>query len=184
MRCKRILGPAGVPQTHTSKEPFNKTYTTIVCTSLAGEYHIPLRLTLKEGTNSQLDFLRFIIYLFRINYLKPGDVLILDNAKIHASEAAILVLLHLCKHRQVFVRFMPFCSPEVSPAELVHGFVKGKVSTDRGQLRLWQAIVAGHAAVTPQMMLNFYKKCVQYIVVCVVSVTMMFILFICFYLYL
>jgi len=42
----------------------------------------PVSLDLREETNTQWDFLAFIIYLLEENFLSTGDILILDNAKV------------------------------------------------------------------------------------------------------
>ena len=149
-----------MPQTVVYSELFDRSYTTIVLTNLGPFVGPPLRVTIKEGTNTTCDFLRFIIFCLRYGHLLPGDYLVIDNAKIHSGNIAVSVLLVLCSAVGVFVHFMPVYSPEFSPAELVHAFCKQTIIDNRDDERLAQAILMAHATVTFDMMARFYSKCV------------------------
>jgi transposase len=121
----------------------------------------PIRMTMKEETNTSIDFIRFCLSLFESGAITKGDILILDNAKIHTSSATFIVLYALAQAVGARIGFQPNYSPELSPAELVHAYAKHIIRTNRTSEQLWECIIAAHALITQQMMVNFYLKCVQ-----------------------
>lgn len=165
--CNRILGPANVLQIDASHASLDTTYTTTVFTTLSAipddnGNTVPLRVTIKAGTNNTIDFLRFLVYLVKRRALIENDFLIVDNTKIHTSSLVFRVLTIICDAADVHLRLMPYYCPEVSPAELVHGFCKETIRQNRSPSdSLWEYILGAHALVTPSMMLQFYAKCVK-----------------------
>ena len=89
-------------------------------------------LSLREGSNSGIDFIKAIVDACRHGHLARGDFLVLDNAKVHVSqeweEVRDLVLA------AVGVRMirMPAYFPEFMPCELVFQNVKRYMRANRG----------------------------------------------------
>jgi transposase len=168
LRARRILGPANVPQITLSTASLSNSITTIVLTTLAavvgeppdGNFS-PVCLAMKEGTNSAVDFLRYMTSLFASQTIIKDDIVIIDNAKIHSASAVMPVLCLMASAAGTHVRFQPNYSPEVNSAELVHAFCKETIREYRTSESLWECIVASHACVTQEMMIKFYMKCVK-----------------------
>jgi hypothetical protein len=47
---------------------------------------VPVVLDLRSGTNTSIDFARFVVWAVRRRYLSRGDFLIMDGAKVHFAE--------------------------------------------------------------------------------------------------
>jgi len=47
----------------------------------------PVILDFREDTNTQFDFLRFVLYILENDYLKDGDYFFMDSARIHGADA-------------------------------------------------------------------------------------------------
>ncbi len=101
------------------------------------------------------------MYLLETRKLTAGDILALDNAKVHGGAATIGIIVDLCTAAGVFVRFMPSYSPELSPAEQVHNYAKVYIRGNRGNKRLWEMIFLGHARITTENMVRWYRMCVE-----------------------
>ena len=73
-----------------------------------------------QGTS--VVFKEFVIQMLRNNFLSEGDVLILDNAKIHSTDECLFLAETLWTVRRVAVLPLPAYSPELNPIELVFNF--------------------------------------------------------------
>jgi transposase len=56
--------------------------------------------------------------------LKAGDILIMDNSKVHGGKHTIAILTDLLTAAGMLLCFMPNYSPELSSAEQVHNYSK------------------------------------------------------------
>jgi len=126
---------------------------------------LPVKCTMKEETNDQYDFLATIIQFIEAGYLVQGDILILDNARIHDSLDIWDPLTQALERHQIQMIFLPKYSPELNPCELVHAFVKKYLrdhSLQLQQLPLWARILKGISKINVENVLNFYCHCTQY----------------------
>jgi hypothetical protein len=55
----------------------------------------PYFFTTREDSNTQLDFLQFILDVLENGILKPGSTLIYDNASVHSGQESIFMLNEL-----------------------------------------------------------------------------------------
>lgn len=55
---------------------------------------VPVVLELRTGTNTGLDFARFVIWVVQRGYLVEGDFLVVDGAKVHFSDNVAARLTH------------------------------------------------------------------------------------------
>jgi hypothetical protein len=79
----------------------------------------PVVISYREESNSQWDFINFIIYLCSSSKLNSEDMLILDNAAVHSGTDSWEVLMKLVNHHRFALLFLPAYSPELNPCELV-----------------------------------------------------------------
>ncbi len=70
------------------------------------------------------DFLNFLEELAEMGHLSQGDVLVLDNAKIHKANRILPDLINLCGTYGFSIRYLPAYSPELNPIEYIFGILK------------------------------------------------------------
>jgi transposase len=75
----------------------------------------------------QFDFVRFVLYLLEEACLVPGDILIMDSARIHGADATWDLVYGLLQSRNVRLVWLPKYSPEFNPVELYWRFLKGQI---------------------------------------------------------
>lgn len=131
LRKTKILGPAGVPQIDVETEPLDLVYNTTIVTNLSAPTDPPFYMDMRQSTNDQWDFLKFVVYLLDAGKLKVGDIFVMDNAKVHGGLATIAILTDLLTAAGVILRFMPNFSPELNPAEQVHNSSKRAIRSGR-----------------------------------------------------
>lgn len=85
---------------------------------------IPIVTQIIEGNSNSEKFLNFIRYCCAEEYLKSGDILVLDNARYHKAKIILDDLQDLCEEFNFSVKFLPAYSPELNPIEFVFGFMK------------------------------------------------------------
>lgn len=110
-------------------------------------------------SNSQYDFMEFIVYLIENNYLMAGDKLIMDNASIHGGKDTQPLLETLLSVADVELIYLPTYSPELNPCELVFMKVKRRLREFRTERSLKTEILEAFATVTSENVHNFYRKC-------------------------
>jgi len=84
----------------------------------------PIVLDLRTDTNTQFDFLRFMLYLLKNNHLKEGDYFLMDSARIHGADATWEIVNGLLKSRNIQLIWLPKYSPEFNPVELFWRYLK------------------------------------------------------------
>jgi len=120
----------------------------------------PICLTYREQSNTQWDFLHFVIYCLVKQHLVNGDFLIMDNASVHGGSESIAILDKLLQAHGVNLMYLPKYSPELNPCELVFNVVKNHVRNHRDHNRpIWFDIAKGIANITQDKMESFYFHC-------------------------
>lgn len=113
----------------------------------------------RETSNNQLDFLEFLLSLIENGYLVAGDILVLDNASVHAGLDSLEMLSDLLCAANVKLVFLPTYSPELNPIELVFMWVKRFLRENRTKAPLWFDVAAAFALVDFELVQMFYKRC-------------------------
>jgi len=99
-----------------------ESYTVTLCISTVGT---PLTVcNVHAGTNSAVDFVATLTHLRSINFLTPGDVLVVDNAPIHECARTRAALLFVLRAAGVRLLLQPRYSPELNACEDVFADVK------------------------------------------------------------
>ena len=90
-------------------------------------------------------------------FLKPGDVVVLDNLAAHKSEA----ILTLIRQAGAEALFLPAYSPDLNPIEKMWSKLKQMLRSLEARTlpALITAIGRALAAVTPQDALNWFVSC-------------------------
>ena len=78
----------------------------------------------KMGTfqGNSITFLTFVLEMVRTGFLKSGDILVLDNAKIHSADYCEFLAPTLLAVANVMIVFLPAYSPELNPIELCFNY--------------------------------------------------------------
>lgn len=50
-------------------------------------------MDMRIESNDQFDFIQFLIAATTQNFLRAGDILIMDNAKIHKGKVILIILI-------------------------------------------------------------------------------------------
>jgi hypothetical protein len=72
-----------------------------------------------DSSNNAAVFCDFVIQNLYCGFLQPGDFLILDNALIHHFHELTGLDAYLWNYHGIFVQFLPTCSLELNPIELL-----------------------------------------------------------------
>lgn len=122
----------------------------------------PLVGTLKQGTNSFEDVVRFVDWCIESNVLMPNDILILDNARIHISSAGFNELVEKLDKYGIQLKLLPKYSPELNPIELIFAFIKHILrSWYVAEIPMIEQIIAAFGLVTRAMVFKCYRHCLN-----------------------
>jgi len=112
----------------------------------------------RAGTNTSLDFFKFVLELIRAGFLSRDDVFILDNSAIRHPG-------HVGRdsgsqwHSNVF---SPKYSPELNPCELVFAQAKRWLRSHRdGGIPFVFEIAASFGQVSSENVRNYYDGCLN-----------------------
>jgi len=157
---RRALGPLGVNIILIRNEHFAETYSFSCLTNLAGSERETIYISGRTDSNTQIDFIKFIVSCLESRYLIPGDYLICDNASIHAAADTYDILEYILDSANVKLIFLPAYSPELNPIELVFMKVKRYLREYRCSIfPLCFDICNAFSKITKQDLINFYRKC-------------------------
>jgi len=116
-------------------------------------------IDIREESNSQWDFLNFIVECVEHNLLERGDYLILDNASIHKGRESSPALKSLLDVAGIHLVYLPAYSPELNPCELVWGFLKRKMRDRFHNDELHTALHKSFLHLSQQIVNKFYHHC-------------------------
>ncbi|MHB1873220.1 MAG: transposase [Steroidobacteraceae bacterium] len=161
---QRGLSPVGEPVIVVTDSNFRETLSVSCLCSLDPEK--PVFITGQQNSNDQLDFLSFIISALKEGYLQHGDILVLDNARIHGSVMTFDILSTILDEMGVSIVYLPAYSPELNPCELIFAQVKRRLREYRySQLSLSENIALAFALVEHENVFEFFYKCCNFYVV-------------------
>ena len=133
-----------------------------IMTSLSQPVNLsPLYVHMRQGgqSNKQLDFLSFVVDCVQSGWLVNGDVLVLDNARIHKAYPIVTPLHMLMQAAALW--FLPTYSPELNPCEFVFAQSKWWLSYHRRMgMPFWYEVARGIAETSHAQMTNCYNKAI------------------------
>lgn len=121
-----------------------------------------LRIEYRRGSNDQFDFCKYVFDACFDGFLKPGDTLVLDNARVHKAVDSFPQLVGFLNNIGVGVLFLPTYSPELNPCELVFAQVKNWLRSNRNHRQAFYVDLAtAFSKVTVDNLVNYYRKCIM-----------------------
>jgi len=157
---KLAVGPIGHRITVLKDAPLDESYSMTLLTSLTSP-KLPYFIDLREQTNNQWDFVRFIFNAISQRALVSGDYLIMDNAHVHDAKESREFFKDLLRVAGVTLIYLPAYSPELNPCELVFNHVKQDLQNYRGGMEFWLEVCKSLTHVTHVDMYNFYNRCIR-----------------------
>lgn len=116
--------------------------------------------SIKDGSNTATDFFRFVIWAVGTSVLRPGDVLVVDNASIHTARSMLRPLLVILRFFAVRLIFLPTYSPELNPVELIWAQVKNHLRAHRRDgVPFLAELLRAFGCVTADSVVNYYLHC-------------------------
>jgi len=151
----RMFGRAPRGERVTDHVPRNRGTVTTMVGALTLRGGLEAMMTVEGGTDGNV-FATFVEKVLAPT-LKPGDLVVLDNAGAH-RDPRIPPLL--ARHGAKLV-FLPPYSPDLNPIELAWSTLKGFLRGARARTVevLNNCIAWGMELVTPEMASQFYKHC-------------------------
>ena len=114
---------------------------------------------IRHNSNTQWDFLNFVIYLVQSEALKSEDVLVMDNASVHIASDSWDIVVGILKAAGVRICFLLTYSPELNAAEFVFQKIKSYIRTHRSHNdNLHFDTIEAICSITKIQMWGFYKK--------------------------
>ncbi len=86
---------------------FAPTCTVTILTSIKPELEAPVHYESRQGTNTQWDFLGFLVRAISDAFLKPHSIVVLDNAKFHHGRERNDDLQELVRRFNIMLIFDP-----------------------------------------------------------------------------
>jgi transposase len=112
--------------------------------------------------NKAINYIEFLLTAIEKTFLRQGDNLVADNARIHRSYIVEQVVGELFKTMDIARLFLPTYSPELNPCELVFAQVKKwiRTHTDRYNLSFNELIEEAFSVVKKDNCSNYYDHCI------------------------
>jgi hypothetical protein len=161
LRKKQVLGPVNQKVILVDHTDLSESYTATALINLAIPSN-PLFISVRKDTNSQADFLLFIIAAIESENLVAGDFLVLDNASVHGAYDTWNTLKQILDAAQVNIVFLPMYSPELNPIELVFAQVKHYLRHHRDQNQKFLVeVIKSFIQVKFSNLLSYFYKTTQ-----------------------
>ncbi|KAH3765187.1 hypothetical protein Pelo_2956 [Pelomyxa schiedti] len=159
-RRTRILGPANQPIAHTSTSNISETLKVTGLTNIDSQ-RPPVYLLITEEINNQYSFLDALYYFYQVDALQNGDILILDNARIHSAKDSHAEREQFYRDHSITVIYLPAYSPELNPCEQVWRTLKCWLRHNRNSDDLEYDINMGQKRISLTMMFAWYWHCLK-----------------------
>ena len=159
---RRCIGPIRVKPAITAVQGMVKSYSVTLLTSLADDdpsSSKPGKIQLCPG------FCGFPAISSRGRIFVAGDIVVLDNAAVHAAHNAQDILLQMIEDWGVQFKFLPTYSPEFNPCELAFALVKKFLRSKVNLEDFLFQIFIGFSLLTKETIGNFYRHSVDFLFV-------------------
>ena len=119
---RRVVGAKNTERVTVVENPNERGFNMLLLTNLS-VVHDPLFVRLRAESVDADVFYEFIETAFEAGYIREGQIIVWDNARIHSAQIIQPRLLALFGDR-VLIQPLPTYSPEYNPCEYVFAQVK------------------------------------------------------------
>jgi len=112
-----------------------------------------------NATCDQFTFLDFVMKAITDNYLKAGDIFVVDNASLHYAAASKDILRSVLDLVGVMLIFLPTYSPELQPVEIANAFVKAFLHRHSDSYDMAVEVARALATITVDNVIAWYERC-------------------------
>lgn len=159
----RVVGPRGDKVFVVQEAQLSLSFSLTLLFDLSRP-HNPFHVNIRYQSNTEWDFLLFVVDAIRHRRLVAGDLFIVDNASIHWGGQTWELLHNLLTAFGVSLIFLPKYSPELNPCELVFGYLKKFIRNNRSSRTfLYQLILFALKRMPYIVLLRFFRRCTQMI---------------------
>jgi transposase len=130
-----------------------------LCLLTALDQDPPFLFDIVEGSCNGCYYVDFWSQAIRNKWVRPGDIVIVDNCKTHASCWSADVVETLLTDLGVQYVLLPAYSPELNPAELVFSKSKNICQNIQTQIEILQGILYSLRQVSVPNMMGWYERC-------------------------
>jgi hypothetical protein len=120
----------------------------------------PIYCAYREETNSQWDFVDFVLFCCRKGALVAGYFLVVDNATVHNAFESRPVLNLILEFYGVTLLFLPAYSPELNPCELIFAQIKERIRNYRSGDSIFDEVMKSLASVSTEQVFAYYMHCI------------------------
>lgn len=157
----KVLGPKGDKMFLIETNELGLSFTLTLLLDLSNPSN-PFFIELRKESNTEWDFLLFLVQAVEAGRLQRDDILAIDNASIHFGNNTWELSTQLLDSRGATFAFLPTYSPELNPAELVFAFVKHYIRKHRHPRdHLVTLLLEALAHLPYEMLLSFYNRCIN-----------------------
>jgi len=149
LRSKKVLGMIN-QRTWVSNNTLQYKALSVTLLTKFGDPVEPVVISMREQSNTQWDFLQFVVNCVADGHLVRGDTLVVDNACVHTGADMFDSVLSLLHGNGIQLKFLPAYSPELNPCEFCFNLMKRALRGMHGNLPLWMEIVRAVARITPE----------------------------------
>ena len=142
----------------TRHRPRKESYSVTALVSLNEKTSVVMSTPRKES-NSQYDFLAFVLYLLSNKHLVSGDKLMLDNASVHNGKEMEPLLKSILTAAGVELVFLPTYLLELNLCEFVFMMAKRHLRENRTESSLFKEIITAFSKIKISNVSRFYRKC-------------------------
>lgn len=160
LRRKRGISRRGVPCIVVDRGSLREKKINLMAMIQIDNPDVPIVCNLVDGNSNGEKFLEFVTSLCQNGHIKPGDIVILDNASYHRSSEIEEDLEDIQEEYQFTFKYLPTYSPELNPIELIFAFLKNtlRATLDESRPFIIQFLLVV-AKVTQDLVFSLYHHC-------------------------
>jgi len=122
----------------------------------------PIEVEIRSSSNSQWDFMSFVLDCYVNDRITTGDILVMDNSSVHFGADSLDMVKDTLDYMGVRPLFLPTYSPELNPCELVFNKLKTYLrNMPPRNDSIEDAIAEGLAGVTVHDIIKMYRHCID-----------------------
>jgi transposase len=160
---RNVVGPRGFKLYMVQTAELNLSYSLTLLTDPSNPNN-PFFFSVRISSNTEVDFLNFLMDAIEAGRLVEDDILVVDNATVHSGLSTWEMMQQLLSAFGIQLLYLPAYSPELNPCELVFAWTKNFIRQRRtaGQ-QLWEVMLVSLARLSYDTLLRYYAHCTDFV---------------------